>query len=67
VLRESAENLPGATHMPVIGNQILLDNNAGSSHMQVRNDEGLKQFLYSLFEGEMGMFFETAPIEGNSN
>ena len=67
VLRESAENLPGATHMPVIGNQILSDNNAGSSHMQVRNDEGLKQFLNRLFNGEMGMFFETAPIDGNSN
>lgn len=67
VLRESAENLPCATHMPVIGNRTLSNNNAGSSHMQVRNDEGLKHFLNRLFNGEMGMFFETTTLEPSSN
>jgi len=31
----------------------------GSSHMQVRNDEGIKEHLFNLFEGDYGWFFKT--------
>jgi hypothetical protein len=59
VLAESAMNLPGATHDPV---EIFTSNGRvriGSSHMQVRNDLGLKLALKDLFDGKYGKFFQT--------
>jgi hypothetical protein len=58
VVKSSAENLPYATHPPVkvcpVGNGY-----AGSSHMQIRNDAGIKEALMNLFEGNYGLFFKT--------
>ena len=61
VLAESAMNLPGATNDPVeirpwdpLGRELI-----GSSHMQVRNDKGIKEHLNKLFNGDYGKFFQT--------
>ncbi len=61
VLNESAKELPGATHDPVEvkGYEISPGVYSGSSHMQIRNDKGLKTHLNLLMEGEYGDFFET--------
>ena len=59
VLAESAYNLPRSImSIRVCGNEF--DPNAkskGSSHMQVRNDEGLKRHLKRLFNGDYGWWF----------
>ena len=59
VLNESAMNLPGYSHPPV---KIKENENGhtGSSHMQIRNDVGLKIALIHLLNGGYGPFFETA-------
>jgi len=31
----------------------------GSTHMQIRNDENLKESLEHIFDGGVGRFFET--------
>ncbi|HNX21712.1 MAG TPA: alpha/beta hydrolase [Bacteroidales bacterium] len=65
VLAESASNLPGATAVPP---RILINNlntYAGSSHMQIRNDEYLKRSFFKLFEGEYGGFFKTKEKSQN--
>ena len=37
-----------------------VDKDKGSSHMQVRNDAGLKDALFHLFEGDYEPWFKTA-------
>ena len=60
VLAESANNLPKATHNPVRiypNENSSVDVNKGSSHMQVRNDEGLRIHLNKLFNGDYAPWF----------
>ena len=60
VLAESAADLPSATFKSVRVFPKENDLNAvnrGSSHMQVRNDEGLREHLFNLFEGKYDPFF----------
>ena len=62
VLAESAMDLPGATHSPVEiypNKNSTVDIEKGSSHMQVRNDAGLKKALNDLFNGEHNKWFRT--------
>jgi len=62
VLAESAADLPCATHKPVRIYPKEFETNAvnrGSSHMQVRNDEGLKEHLNKLLNGDYGKWFRT--------
>jgi pimeloyl-ACP methyl ester carboxylesterase len=61
VLAESAANLPSATNEPVeiYPNKNTNATNRGSTHMQVRNDSGLKEHLNKLFNGNYGHFFWT--------
>jgi len=64
VLAESAANLPKATHRPVKiypNENSPVDINKGSSHMQVRNDEGIRIALKDLFDGKHDPWFWTAP------
>ena len=65
VLAESAMDLPCRTHKEVriYPNEGKNVTNKGSSHMQVRNDEGIKEHLFNLFEGDYGKFFETKVEE----
>jgi len=61
VLAESAANLPGATHAPVEiypNKDSTVDIEKGSSHMQVRNDAGLKEHLNNLFDGKYDKWFK---------
>ena len=51
VLTESQIEMPFATHEPV-----LLEN---SSHMQVRNNEALRDALTKLYDGDFRNFFKT--------
>ena len=61
VLAESAMGLPCPTHLPVkIYPTFPNSSNEGSSHMQVRNDEGLKVHLNKLFNGDYDFWFATA-------
>lgn len=63
VLKESAINLPGSTHAPVILRGILVNGQwTGSSHMQVRNDDALKTNLQKLYSGDYGWFFYTKKL-----
>lgn len=63
VLNESAMNLPGATNAPVKIQGELLSNGtySGSSHMQIRNDKGIKDGFDNLLKGNYGRFFYTEP------
>jgi hypothetical protein len=63
VLAESAANLPGATHASVKifpNENSTVDINKGSSHMQVRNDEGIREHLDKLFNGDYEKWFYVA-------
>jgi hypothetical protein len=64
VLKESAMNLPGATHDPVML-QGLRENGvwSGSTHMQIRNDAALRDALNNLYDGAYGPFFYTKKRE----
>ena len=56
-------NLPGATWKPIEiypNKNNPVDVNKGSSHMQVRNDAGLKEHLNKLFNGNYHPWFWTA-------
>jgi len=60
VLAESASKLPKATHAPVEiypNKNSTRDVNKGSSHMQVRNDEGIREHLKKLFDGGYQWWF----------
>jgi len=62
VLSESAKGLPCPTHLPVRIYPKEFETtavNRGSSHMQVRNDEGLKEHLNKLLNGDYGKWFRT--------
>jgi len=62
VLAESAMGLPSPTHKPVEiypNKDKTRDIEKGSSHMQVRNDRGLKDALKNLFEGKYDRWFLT--------
>jgi hypothetical protein len=62
VLAESAAYLPKATHIPVKiypNENSTVDINKGSTHMQVRNDAGLKKALNDLFDGKHDKWFKT--------
>lgn len=63
VLAESAADLTSATHTPIkiYGSCDAGTGSQGSSHMQVRNDCGFKEFLNNLFNGNYGTFFQTSP------
>jgi hypothetical protein len=65
VLANSAKGLPCATH-PVVriypNEDKSEDVNKGSSHMQVRNDEGLRIHLNKLLNGDYDWWFRT-PID----
>ena len=58
VLAESARDLPFRTHNMIYDNLDVSKMN-GSSHMQMRNDERLKDALNHLFNGHVGDFFYT--------
>jgi pimeloyl-ACP methyl ester carboxylesterase len=57
VLAESAADMPGATHAPVKISEKGPGFD-GSSHMQVRNDEGLRKHLNALFDGDYHPYFK---------
>ncbi len=62
VLAESAANLPGYTHDPVrvfYKEEEPQAENRGTSHMQMRNDGGVKEKLFNLLNGRYGYFFKT--------
>jgi len=61
VLTESSMNLPGATHAPIKIQGEVLSNGyySGSSHMQIRNDKGIKDGFINLLDGDYGQFFYT--------
>jgi hypothetical protein len=62
VLGQSAANLPYATNEPVHIYPNEFNTNAvnrGSTHIQVRNDDGLKDHLNKLFDGQYEPFFWT--------
>ncbi len=61
VLAESSKNLPCATREPVriYPYEGQRAPSKGSSHMQVRNDQGIKEHLDNLFKGLYGDFFFT--------
>jgi pimeloyl-ACP methyl ester carboxylesterase len=63
VLAESAQDLPYATRVPVRLRGIETDpqNWTGSSHMQIRNDEALRENLTKLLDGDYGNFFKLTP------
>ena len=67
VLAESAANLPNATWQPIKIEATMTKKNGtgtvvvGSSHMQVRNDNGLKDHLNRLFNGEYDPWFKVFP------
>ena len=64
VMAESAKNLPGAKYNPVKicpNEDKTVDINKGSTHMQVRNDAGLKEALFNLFEGNYYWWFRVFP------
>lgn len=65
VVDESAANLPCSTSPPVRIFPFEFENviSKGSSHMQIRNDEGIKRALKALFDGEYGWFFLTEGKE----
>jgi len=60
VLAESAANLPYAQkNIRIYPNEDKsIDIDKGSSHMQVRNDQGLKEHLKKLLDGDYGQFFK---------
>ena len=63
VLAESAMNLPKATWQPIKiypNETSTVDVNKGSSHMQVRNDAGIKTALKDLFDGKLEPWFFVA-------
>lgn len=68
VLAESAADLTSATHTPVkiYGDYDGATHSIGSSHMQVRNDSGLKNFMNELFNGTYGSFFFTSIKQGDN-
>ncbi|MFW6020106.1 MAG: hypothetical protein ACOCPM_05945 [Bacteroidales bacterium] len=61
VLSESAKNLPGATNKPVKVDGIDdgINPPTGSSHMQIRNDHGIRDAFNQLLDGDFGWYFET--------
>lgn len=61
VLNESAMNLPGHTNPPVqINGYIKSDGTqSGSSHMQIRNDIGVRNAFTILLDGGYDPFFST--------
>jgi hypothetical protein len=63
VTKPSASQLPCATNLPVRVYPHEFEDviDKGSSHMQVRNDEGIKIHLNRAFKGEYGEFFYTEP------
>jgi len=62
VLAESAKELPEASHKIRIypNENSPVDFEKGSSHMQVRNDEGLRIHLKNMFDGNYNKWFYTA-------
>ncbi|MEP7196528.1 MAG: hypothetical protein ABI851_08410 [Saprospiraceae bacterium] len=56
VLAESASEFPGATTLQPGGPSRELTN---SSHMQMRNDDNLRQKLTKLYNGDYNLFFKT--------
>jgi len=66
VLAESAMNLPGASRLPIRiypNEDSPVDFEKGSSHMQVRNDAGLKEHLRKLLDGKYDPWFQTPKIK----
>lgn len=63
VLAESARDLPGASFPPQKLNGIEEPGKppTGSSHFQVRNDEGLRIHLKELLDGQLDPWFEMEP------
>ncbi|HRZ43468.1 MAG TPA: hypothetical protein P5228_12285 [Bacteroidales bacterium] len=59
VLAESAKDLPGATFQPqkLNGIEILGQPPTGSSHFQIRNDEGLRKYLSKLLDEKLDPWF----------
>lgn len=63
VLAESAGNLPAMSNPPI---KVYYEDaynsknpNKGTSHMQMRNDGGIKQCLNYIFNGQYGKYFKT--------
>jgi len=64
VLATSASKLPCATHRAIEiypNKDSTVDIEKGSSHMQVRNDRGLKEHLKKLLDGNYDPWFYVAP------
>ena len=61
VLAESAKELPEAQKVVRVypNESSTVDFEKGSSHMQIRNDAGLKEHLKKLLDGKYGRFFQT--------
>ncbi|MDL2312129.1 alpha/beta hydrolase [Bacteroidales bacterium OttesenSCG-928-B11] len=58
VCAETAKHLKCPTSEPVRISETFLNKNQGSSHMQIRNDYGIKMHLNKAFEGDYGRFFK---------
>jgi pimeloyl-ACP methyl ester carboxylesterase len=63
VTRPSASELPYATRAPIRVYPREFEDviDKGSSHMQIRNDEGIKIHLNKALNGDYGPFFRTEP------
>jgi pimeloyl-ACP methyl ester carboxylesterase len=63
VLAESAQEMPYATHLPVLlqGSDDPGPPPTGSSHMQIRNDDALRKHLTLLLNGDYNEFFFMTP------
>ena len=58
ITRQTAENLPCATNSPIRVSPVFSNSmNQGTSHMQIRNDEGIRRALKDIFNGMHGDFF----------
>lgn len=64
VLAESAGNLPAMSNPPI---KVYYEDaynpknpNVGTSHMQMRNDGGIKNCLNNIFDGQYGRYFKTS-------
>jgi hypothetical protein len=65
VTRPSASELPYATERPIRVYPREFEDviDKGSSHMQIRNDEGIKEHLNKALNGDYGHFFYTKRFD----
>lgn len=63
VLSESAADLPFRTSDMKLSDGTDVSLMDGSGHMQMRNDDNLKNCLNHLFNGDVGRFFKTKKLD----